>query len=177
MTGSPPSLGQFPGQCQGLLHGRGAELFGLRIQVSVDVGCGGDVTVAQPFLNLLHGHSLFQQQAGTGVAQIMEPDMPQPVVLQQLGKPFGHCVGKDEVSHLIHEQVALVLSVIAVAAEFLVVLLLRLQVPQPLGEPRHQGQGPQTGLGLGSVRLDKDMFSIKIEVKKAYPSQRSVGTK
>ena len=67
LTGSPPSLGQFPGQCQGLLHGRGAELFGLRIQVSVDVGCGGDVTVAQPFLNLLHGHSLFQQQAGTGV--------------------------------------------------------------------------------------------------------------
>ena len=26
-------------------------------------------------------------------------------------------------------------------------------------------------------RVDKDMFSIKIEVKKAYPSQRSVGTK
>ena len=48
--------------------------------MGVDVGRGGDVAVTQPFLDLLHGHALFQQQAGAGVAQIVETDLPQAVV-------------------------------------------------------------------------------------------------
>ena len=39
------------------------------------------------------GTPLFQQQAGTGVAQIVEADLPQAVVDQQLGEAVGHCVG------------------------------------------------------------------------------------
>ena len=61
--------------------------------MGVDVGRGGDVAVAQPFLDLLHGHTLLQQQAGAGVAQIMEANLPQAVVGQQLGEAVGHCIG------------------------------------------------------------------------------------
>ena len=89
----PPAFGQFFRQRQGLLHRGGTQLLGLGIQVGVDVGRGGDVAVAQPFLDLLHRHPLFQQQAGTGVAQIVEADLPQAVVDQQLGEAVGHCVG------------------------------------------------------------------------------------
>ena len=63
----PPFFGQFLGQRQGLFHRGSAELFRLGIQVGVDVRRGGDVAVAQPFLDLFHGHTLLQQQAGAGV--------------------------------------------------------------------------------------------------------------
>ena len=59
--------------------------------------------MAQPFLNLLHGHPLFQQQAGTGVAQIVEADMSQAMCFQELSKALGNCIGQDEISHLIYE--------------------------------------------------------------------------
>ena len=35
--------------------------------MGVDVRRGGDIAVTQPFLDLFHGHPLFQQQAGAGV--------------------------------------------------------------------------------------------------------------
>lgn len=55
-----------------MLHCGGAQLLGLGIQVGVDVGRGGDIAVAQPFLNLLHGHALLEQQAGAGVTKLVE---------------------------------------------------------------------------------------------------------
>ena len=109
--------------------------------MGVDVRRGGDVAVAQPFLDLLHGYALLQQQAGAGVPQIVEPNFPQAVFFQQLGEVVGHGIGQDKVSHLIHEQVALEFLIVAVAAEFLVVLLLFFQRPQPLGKALHQRQG------------------------------------
>ena len=42
--------------------------------MSVDVRRGGNVAVAQPFLNLFHGHALFQQQAGAGVPKLVEAE-------------------------------------------------------------------------------------------------------
>ena len=63
----PPAFGQLLGQCKGLFHHGGAQLFRLGIQMGVDVGRGGDIAVSQPFLYLLHGHTLLQQQAGAGV--------------------------------------------------------------------------------------------------------------
>ena len=46
----------------------------------------------------------------------MEADLAQAVVGQQPGKAVGHRVGQDQIAHLVHEQVALVLLVVAVAA-------------------------------------------------------------
>ena len=45
--------------------------------MGVDVRRGGDVAVAQPFLDLLHGHTLFQQQAGAGVPLRYNYDKPE----------------------------------------------------------------------------------------------------
>ena len=47
-------------------------MFRLGIQMGVDVGRGGDIAVSQPFLYLLHGHTLLQQQAGAGVTKLVE---------------------------------------------------------------------------------------------------------
>ena len=88
----PPAFRQFLGKRQGLLHRGGAELFRLGIQVGVNVGRGGDIAVAQPFLDLLHGHPLFQQQAGAGVPQIVEADLPQAMCFEELSKALGNCI-------------------------------------------------------------------------------------
>ena len=37
----------------------------------IDIGGGGKVTVAKPFLDLLHGDAVGQQQTGTAVAKIV----------------------------------------------------------------------------------------------------------
>ena len=73
----PPVFGQLFRQRQRLFHRGGAELLGVGIQVGVDVGRGGDIAVAQPFLDLLHGHALFQQQAGAGVPLRYNYDKPE----------------------------------------------------------------------------------------------------
>ena len=88
--------------------------------------------MAQPFLDLLHGHALLEQQAGAGVPQIVEPNLPQAVVGQQLGEAVGHRVGQNEIAHLVHKQVAFVLLVVAVTAQLFVVGLLLFQRPHPL---------------------------------------------
>ena len=74
------------GQEQGACHCLSAQVLGLRIQVRVDIRRGRNIAVTQPLLNLLHRHALFQQQAGAGVAQIMESNPAQAVLFQQLWK-------------------------------------------------------------------------------------------
>ena len=90
----------------------------------VNVGCGGNIAVTQPLLNLLHRYPLFQQQAGTGVAQVVESNPAQTILFQQLWKARRHGIRLDQISHCIHKYIAKVLLIIAVAADFLVVFLL-----------------------------------------------------
>ena len=60
--------------------------------------------------------------------------MAQTMCFQELTKILGNCIGKNEVAHLIYEQISFVFFVIAVSAEPLVVFLLLLQLLQPLSE-------------------------------------------
>ncbi len=48
--------------------------------MSVNICRGGEVTVTQPFLDFLHGYPIFQQQTGTGMSEVMEANLPQPVL-------------------------------------------------------------------------------------------------
>ena len=55
-------------------NGLGGSHLGAVIQVGVDVAGGADVTVAQPLLNVLQGHAVGVEQAGAGVAEIVEAE-------------------------------------------------------------------------------------------------------
>ena len=48
-------------QRQRVCHRPGAQVLGLRIQMRVNVGRGGNIAVTQPLLNLLHRYALVQQ--------------------------------------------------------------------------------------------------------------------
>ena len=65
---------------------RGRNL-GVVIQMRVHVGRGGEIAVAQPFLNLLHGHAVSQQEAGTAVPLGYNND--------KTGNPYGTRVLSD----------------------------------------------------------------------------------
>ena len=49
--------------------------------MGVDVGRGGNIAVAQPFLDLLHGHALLEQQAGAAVPRIVKQGRRKAVFL------------------------------------------------------------------------------------------------
>ena len=62
-----PSDGLGFRQGQNVVHGVCRRKFGFIIQVAVDVRRGADIAVAQPFLDLLHGHVDGKQQRGAAV--------------------------------------------------------------------------------------------------------------
>ena len=67
-----PSDGLGFRQGQNVVHDVCGRKLGLIIQVAVDVCRGADVAVAQPFLDLLHGNVVGQQERGGAVPEIVE---------------------------------------------------------------------------------------------------------
>ena len=84
---SPLLYGLRFGQCQCVRHRPGAQVLGLRIQMRVDIRRGRNITVAQPLLNLLHRHALFQQQAGAGMPLRYNYDKPEK---PRISRAFGY---------------------------------------------------------------------------------------
>lgn len=91
--------------------------------MGVDVGGGGKGGVPQPLLDLLHGDALTEQQTGAAVAQIMEPDVPQTVLLQQEFEVVGDVVGPKQFAHLVGAHIVQVVGAVGLLKEFPVPLL------------------------------------------------------
>ena len=119
--------------------------------MAVDV-CGHlDVRVADPLLHVLQTVALRQQHAGAGVAQVVEPDMGQVVLLQQFVEGVTHIVGGVGVPVLPCEYVVVVYVILA---EVVAVVLLLLK--QNLEQPHRivcQGKAAETGCVLRLVLL------------------------
>ena len=125
----PPS-GSGVRQAEDVVHHICRRELGLIVQMAVDVRRGADVAVTQPFLDLLHGHVVCQQQRGAAMPEIVEADMPQAVHFQQLAEIAAEIPGIENVPHRVHKHVAVIFPVVAVAADPLVLLLLLLQGQQ-----------------------------------------------
>ena len=63
------------------------------IQVRVNIGCGRDIAMAQPFLYFFQAHSIGIQQAGAAMSQIMKTYLFQLVLCQQNIKMQGDEIG------------------------------------------------------------------------------------
>lgn len=66
----------------------------------------------------------FCRELDIRVAQIVKANPAQTILFQQLRKACRHGIRLDQVAHCIHKYITKVLSIIAVAADFLVVFLL-----------------------------------------------------
>ena len=65
------------------------------IQVRVNIGCGRDIAMSQPFLYFFQAHSIGIQQAGAAMSQIMKTYLFQLVLCQQNIKMQGDEIGLD----------------------------------------------------------------------------------
>ena len=72
----PPS-GSGVRQAEDVVHHICRRELGLIVQMAVDVRRGADVAVTQPFLDLLHGHVVCQQQRGAAMPLRYNYDKPE----------------------------------------------------------------------------------------------------
>ena len=91
--------------------------------MAVDVRGHLDVRVAQPLLHILQAVALRQQHAGTGVAQVVKPDMGQVILLQQLVEGVAYVVRGVGVPVLPGEHVVVVYVVLAEVVAVVLLLL------------------------------------------------------
>ena len=68
---------------QDTVHGVCRSLLCRVVEVCIDVCRGGEGTVTQPDLDLLHGDTVAEKQAGAGVTKIMEANLAKPVLLDE----------------------------------------------------------------------------------------------
>ena len=74
------------------------------VQVRINICGRGESAVSQPDLDLLHGYPIAEQQAGTGVSEIMESDFLQVILLDDPREVFCHIVWAQKVSALVHTE-------------------------------------------------------------------------
>ena len=65
------------------VHGVCRSLLCRVVEMCIDVCRGGEGTVTQPDLDLLHGDTVAEKQAGAGVTKIMEANLAKPVLLDE----------------------------------------------------------------------------------------------
>ena len=82
-----PSDGLGFRQGQNVVHDVCRRKLGLIIQVTVDVRRGADVAVTQPFLDLLHGNIVGQQQRGAAMPLRYNYDKPEK---PRISRVFGY---------------------------------------------------------------------------------------
>ena len=111
-------------------HCLGRGEFGTVIQMSIDIGCGGEIAVSQPLLNLLHGNAIGEKQAGARVAEVVEANGAHPVGFEEFGEGFRDVVGAEDVAYLVYTQVTEIFLVVAPPAQLLVGFLLALEFQQ-----------------------------------------------
>ena len=136
---------------QRLLQAVGDGALAAYVQMAVDVRGHLDVRVSQPLLHVLQAVALRQQHTGAGVAQVVEPDMGQVVLLQQLVEGVTHIVGGVGVSVLPGEHI--VVGYIVLAEVVSVDLFL---LKQDFEQPHRivcQGKAAEAGCVLRLVLL------------------------
>ena len=103
-----PSDGLGFRQGQNIVHNVCGRKLGLIVQMAVDVRRGADVAVTQPFLDLLHGNIVGQQQRGAAMPLRYNYDKPEKprrikgfevfsLVFSSFSKPKNH----TEISRII----------------------------------------------------------------------------
>ena len=128
--------------------------------MGVDVAGGADVAVAQPDLDVLQRHAVGVEQAGAGVAQIVEANTAQTVIFQEGREGLGQIAGLHQLSQIVDVDVVQVVLAVAVPADQTVLRLALLQRLQIFLEGRHQGQAAAGGFRLGAVLGDDDALAV-----------------
>ena len=128
--------------------------------MGVDVGCGGNVAVSQPLLNLLQAHTIGIQKTRTAMPEIMKTNPSQIVFLQQVGEMLRQIAGFHQLTDFVDIDVVQILFAVRPATELPVHLLLRFHPEKQFLKGRHQRQRPIAGFRFGAVLLHNHAFPV-----------------
>ena len=65
--------------------------------MGINIGCGAEIAMSQPFLDMLHRNTAVEQKTGTTMAQVMESDAPKPFFAEFYGKLACDVIGPDQI--------------------------------------------------------------------------------
>lgn len=128
--------------------------------MSIDVGCGREGAVSEPDLNLFHGDSFAEKQAGTSMPKIMEADLLEVVLLDHLSEVFCHIIGLEELAGLIDTDVVEVISTVGLLEESSVHFLLFFFFQQKNFNLRDQRKGSEARFGFEDIFTDGYKFAV-----------------
>ena len=75
------------------------------IEVAIDIRGGAHIAMSEPFLDLLHRHALGEEHRGAGVAQVVEADLLQVMLLQKLSEVPRDEVGIVQLAECVHTDI------------------------------------------------------------------------
>lgn len=87
------------------VHGVCRSLLCRVVEMCIDVCRGGEGTVTQPDLDLLHGDTVAEKQAGAGVTKIMEANLAKPILLDEPREMLRCIVRTQKFSALVNADV------------------------------------------------------------------------
>ena len=117
-------------------HSRCRCALGCCIQVGINICRGIVIAVSQPLLNIFHWHTVFQQQRGACMPQVMKTNVSQFMLLQDELKMLGYIVGFIRNTQVIDKNI--IALCVAVTTQLPTVLLSLLHTEQQFTVLRNQ---------------------------------------
>ena len=102
----------------------GRRHFGIEIQMSIDIRGRRNIAVAQPFLYFLQADPVGIKQTRTAMAEIVETDFTQTMLLQNQWKMLRDIAWLHEFANFIDIDISFGFGVVRLAAELSVLFLL-----------------------------------------------------
>lgn len=93
----------------------------------VDISCGADVAVSEPFLDVFQRNSVRVKQTGATVSEIMETNPPHPMLLKEFRKSRCQVLRLDQFPKFVYEDVVHVVLAVTAPAQYLIRSLLVLK--------------------------------------------------
>lgn len=128
----------------------------------VNICSGREIAVTEPFLNLLHRHTVCKHQAGTGVPEIMETDVTEAIGLQKLRELLCYIMGLDEITDLVDADITKVFPVVRPSTESSVIVLFCFDCKQPVFDKWNERKGSHTGFSFGRICRNKNMLAVEV---------------
>ena len=96
------------------------------------------------------------------MSEIVIPDLPHPLRLEQLRKTLCDVVGLDQIANLIDTYILKIFLDVAASAQAAVFLLFFFQRKKSFPHERNKRQCPHTRFGLCGVRRNQNALAVKI---------------
>ena len=94
------------------------------IQMCIDISCGADVAVTEPFLNVFQRNSVRVKQAGATVSKVMVTNPPHPVLFKEFRESCCQILRLNQFSKFVNKDVVHVVLAVTASAQPLIRSLL-----------------------------------------------------